>query len=113
MKDPLRARSGWSTGICFSDASTLTEEGCGIRCRPLGRSGWVTTAATSKSDDCASADRLGQASSAVPKNTIRSDDMAASQRENRPRQKKKINDGLRSKNRPEKRLQDHKMSWFS
>ena len=56
----------------------------------MGRSGPVTTAATSKAGDPVNADKLGQASSAVPKKRIRSGDMPASQKEKSPRQKEKV-----------------------
>src|SRR6266404_2348269 len=56
-------------------ARTFTGDGCGCKFRPLGRSGCVTTAAMVKADDSRSADKLAQASSAVPKKTMRSGDM--------------------------------------
>ena len=56
-------------------ARTFTGDGCGCRFRPLGRSGCVTTAATLNPGDSMSADKLAQASSAVPKKTMRSGDM--------------------------------------
>src|SRR5947207_5236913 len=75
MKDGLRARSGWRTGRFTCVASIFTNEGCGARWRPLGRSGCVTTVATSKAGDRNSIDKLGQANSAVPKKMTRSGDI--------------------------------------
>src|SRR5437867_335266 len=89
MNGSLRARSGWRTPSRLCVASIFTGDGWRIRCRPRGRSGRVTTAATSKAGDPASADKLGQASSAVPKKRIRSGAMPGSQGEKSLRQKKK------------------------
>src|SRR5438093_13521623 len=75
MKEGLRARSGWRTGRFACVASVFTNDGCRARWRPLGRSGCVTTVATSKAGDRTSIDKLGQANSAVPKKMTRSGDI--------------------------------------
>ena len=54
----------------------------------------MTTAATSTAGVCASADKLGQASSAVPKKMIRSGDMNNRQKEKGEAQKKKMRPGF-------------------
>src|SRR5438874_13305613 len=97
MKDGLRARSGWRTGRFTCVASIFTNEGCRARWRPLGRSGCVTTVATSKAGDRTSIDKLGQANSAVPKKMTRSGDIPARQRQERGRQKEKIQPGRKRK----------------
>ena len=39
--------SGWKTSMPCSSASFLTGDGCSAMPRPAGRSGWVSTSATS------------------------------------------------------------------
>ena len=39
--------NGWKTSMPFSSASFLTGDGCSAMPRPAGRSGWVSTNATS------------------------------------------------------------------
>src|ERR1035437_5048413 len=71
MKFSSRALSGWRTGKFNISARTFTGEGVSLRSRPLGLSGWVTTATTEKFMSLASFSRLAQESSAVPMKIIR------------------------------------------
>src|SRR5947209_3848754 len=71
MNCSSRALAGCNTGRFNCWARILTAEGWDLRSRPLGLSGWVTTAGTENRVSPASFLRLAQDNSAVPMKTTR------------------------------------------